>query len=122
MRSDGAAGRLCEMVDRFDELRFRRIGVDVEDKDLAALETGEPELAAIVSKSAVMRFVPSFDRNAVEDFAVGRRAGFRIDGDEFVVAVAETFNAESPDVDEFFLSVDAGEVRRRAGFIGASRR
>ena len=31
--------------------------MDVEDKNAAAIEAGEPELAAIVSESAVMRLV-----------------------------------------------------------------
>lgn len=66
--------------------------MDVEDKDLAVLKTGEPELAAVVGESTVMRFVAPFDGNAVDDFAVGRRAGLYVDGDKFVRAVAQTFN------------------------------
>ena len=103
----------------FIELRFRRIGVDVEDEDLAALETGEPELAAIVGEPAVMRLVAALDRVAVDDFAVAGRAGLHVDGDEFVRAVAETFDAERPDIDELLLPFDAGQVGRGAGFIGA---
>ena len=85
--------------------------MDIEDKDLAGIETGEPELAAIVGESAVVRFVASLDGRAADDFAVGRRAGLYIDGDEFVRAVAQTFDAERPHIDELFLSVDAGEIR-----------
>jgi hypothetical protein len=93
MWSERAAGGFGEIVDRLREFRFCRVGVDIEDKHLAVLETGEPELAAIVGKSAVMRFVAPFDGNAVDDFAVARRIGFCIDGDELVVTIAETFDA-----------------------------
>ena len=85
--------------------------MDVEDKDLAGFETGEPELAAIVGEPAVMRFVAPLDGRAADDFAVGRRAGLYIDGDKFVRAIAQTFDAERPDIDELFLPLDAGEIR-----------
>ena len=68
-----------------------------------------------------MRLVPSADRVAVDDLAVIRRAGLHVHGDELVRAVAESFDAERPDVDEFLLPFDAGEVGRGAGFIGVSR-
>ena len=93
--------------------------MDVEDEDLAAFEAGEPELAAVVGEPAVMRLIASVDRRAADDFAVVRRAGLYVDRDEFVRAIAHSFDAERPDIDELFLSIDAGEVRRRAGFIGA---
>ena len=106
-----AAGGLGEIVDRLYQLRFRRIGVDIEDEDLAGIETGEPELAAIVSESAVMRLVASLDGNAVDDFAVVRRAGLYIDGNKFVRAIAQTFDTERPDINELLLPVDAGKIR-----------
>jgi hypothetical protein len=92
--------------------------VDVEDEELAVLETGEPELAAIVGEPAVMGFVAAADGDAVDDLAVVGGVGVGVDGDQFVVAVAEAFDAEGPDVDEFFLAFDAGEIRRGAGFVG----
>ncbi len=101
-------------------MRLRRIGVHVEDENLAALQAGEPELAAVVRESAVMRLVASADGRAVDDLAVGRRAGLHVHGDEFVRAVAESFDAERPDIDEFLLPFDAGEVGRGTGFVGSS--
>ena len=91
--------------------------MDVEDEDLAALQSRQPELAAVVGEAAVMRLVPSADRIAVNDFAVAGRAGLHVHDDEFVRAVAEAFDAERPDIDEFLLPFDAGEVGRGAGFV-----
>ena len=90
-------------------------------KILLRLQSGEPELAAVIRESAVMRLVPSADRMAVDDFAVVRRAGLHVHDDEFVRAVAEAFDAERPDIDEFLLPFDAGEVGRGAGFVGGYR-
>ena len=118
VRSRGAAGGVGEVVDGLDQLRFRRIGVDVEDEDLAALQTGEPELAAVVGEAAVVRFVAAIDGNTVDDFAVVGRAGLYVDGDKFVRAIAQTFYTECPNIDELFLTFDPGEVRRGTGFIG----
>ena len=59
----------------------------------------------------MMRLVAAFDGNAVNDFPVVRRAGLHIDGNKFVRAIAQTFYAEGPDIDELFLAVDGGEVR-----------
>src|SRR5205807_3925806 len=111
MRPDGTAGSLGEIVDRLRQLRFRRIGVDIEDENAAAFEAGEPELAAIVGEPTVMRLVAPVDRNAVDDFAVAGRTGFYIDGDELVHAIAHTFDAERPNVNELLLAFDAGKVR-----------
>src|SRR6266436_3806217 len=100
MRTDRATGSLGEVVDGFHILRLCRIRVDIENKHAAVFEPGEPELAAIVGESAVMRLVASLDRIAVDDFAVGRRAGLYIHGDQLVRAVAQTFNAERPHINE----------------------
>jgi hypothetical protein len=85
--------------------------VDIEDEDLAGIETGEPELAAIVGKSSVMCLVAPLDGRGTDDFAVGRRAGLCIDGNKFVHPIAETFDPERPNINELLLSVDAGEIR-----------
>jgi len=85
--------------------------VHIENKNAASIETCEPELAAIVGKSAVVRFVPALDGRAADDFTVARRAGFYIDSDKFVRAIAETFDAKRPNIDELLLTLDAGEVR-----------
>src|SRR2546423_15199738 len=122
MRPGGAAGGFGEVVDRFNQRRFRRIGVDVEDKHLAGVETREPELAAVVSEPAVVRFVATVDGDAVDDFAERRRARFYIDGDQLVRAIAQAFDAERPDIDELLLAFDSREVRGRTGFITARDR
>src|SRR2546421_6397986 len=108
MRARGAAGGLGEIIDRLYVARVRRIAVHIEDEDAAVFETGEPELAAIVGESAVMCLIASIDGSAVDDFAVVRRTGLYIHGDKFVRAIAQTFDTERPNIDEFFLSLDAG--------------
>src|SRR6266446_8114425 len=114
----GATRGLGEVVDRFHQFRLRRIAMHVEDEHATAFEAGEPELTTVIGKAAVVRLVPSIDRRAINDLAVGGRARLYIDGDKFVRAIAQTFDAERPNIDKLFLSLDAGEVRRRAGFIG----
>src|SRR3954466_10952485 len=122
MRSGGAAGGFSEIVDRPGQLRFRRIGVDVEDEELARVETREPELTAVVGEPAMVRFVAAIHGDAVDDFGVRRRARFYIDSNELVCAIAQAFDTERPDIDEFFLAFDAGHVRGGTGFIGARDR
>ena len=61
MRSDGTAGSLGEIVDCLRQLRFRRIGVDIEDENAAGFEAGQPELTAVVGEPAVMRLITSID-------------------------------------------------------------
>jgi hypothetical protein len=68
---------------------FGRIRVNVVDEDLAALQTGQPELAAIIGEPAVMRLVASAERVRVNDLAVIRRARLHVERDELVRAVAE---------------------------------
>src|SRR5437773_8160490 len=111
MRPDGAAGSLGEIVDCLRQLRFRRIGVDVEDKNAAAFEAGGPELTAVVGEPAMMRLISSLDGPAADDSAGGGPARFYIDGDEFIGAIAHAFDAERPDIDKLLLAVDAGEIR-----------
>ena len=83
----------------------------VEDEDPAAFQAGEPELAAIIGEAAVMRLIASIDRRAADDFAVISRARFYVDRDEFVRAIAHSFDTEGPDIDKLFLSIDTGKVR-----------
>src|SRR5207248_10604106 len=111
MLSGGASSSLSEMVDGFVQFRFVRIGMHINDKDTAGLEAGEPKLTAVVGDPAVMRLITSIDGRAADDFAVGRRAGFYIDRNEFVRAIAHSFDPECPNIDKPFLSIDAGEVR-----------
>src|SRR5437867_12680078 len=106
MRSDGTTGSLGEIVNRLCQFRFRRIGVDIEDKNAAAFEAGEPELPAVVGEPAVMRLITSIDGRAADDFAVARRARFYVHGNELVRAIAQTFDAEGPNIDKLFLSLD----------------
>src|SRR5438132_13426412 len=111
MRPTRAAGSLVEIIDCLGQLRFRRIGVDIEDENAAAFQPGQPELTAVVGEPAVMRLITSIDGRAADDFAVGRRAGFYIDRNEFVRAIAHYFDSKCPNIDKLFLSIDAGEVR-----------
>src|SRR6266850_3952548 len=90
----------------------------VKDENLAALQARQPELPPVIGEAAVMRFVPSADRVLVNDFAVTGRTGFHVHDNEFVRAVAEALDPESPDVEKFLLPFDAGEVRRGAGLVG----
>ena len=83
----------------------------VENEHTAAVEAGKPELAAIVSKTAMMRFVPSAQGSGVDDFAIVGRPGFHIYRDEFIGTIAETFNPKRPDIDKLLLPIDAGEIR-----------
>src|SRR6266513_2914978 len=117
MRSGGATCSLSEIVDGFDQFRFGRIGMHIKDKDTAGLEAGEPKLTAVVGEPAVMRLITSIDGRAADDFAVGRRAGFYIDRNDFVRAIAHSFDAECPNIDELLLSIDTGEVRGGASLI-----
>jgi hypothetical protein len=119
VRPDDPAARLLEILDRLHESRPRRIGMHVEDEELARLESCEPELAPIVGEAAVMRLVPALHRLLVDDLAVSRRARLHVHDDELVRPIAERGLAERPDIDKFLLSFDAGEVRRGARFIGA---
>jgi hypothetical protein len=93
--------------------------VHVENENSAAVETCQPELAPIVSKSAVVSFITTIDGNAADNFSVRRRPRFYIDGDKFICAVTHSFDAERPHINELFLTVDAGEIWGRARFIRA---
>src|SRR5205814_2610757 len=105
MRPDRATGSLGEIIDCLGQLRLRRIGVDIEDETTAAFQPGQPELAAVVGEPAVMRLITSIDGRAADDFAVGRRAGLYIDRNEFVRAIAHSFDPECPNIDKLFLSI-----------------
>src|SRR5436190_20837576 len=119
MRSGRAAGGFREIVDRLDQLRIRRIGVDVENKHAAGIEPGQPKLAPVVGESAMVRFVASRNGRAVDDLAVGGRAGSYINRYQLVRAVAHPFYAQGPDLNKFLLTIDARQVRRRTRFVGA---
>src|SRR5436190_18199555 len=95
--------------------------MNVKDKDFAGLQRGEPELTAIVSKSAVMGFIPSFDRFGIDHFAIGWRTRLCIHYDQLVCAIAQSFDTERPDINELFLALDASHVWRGAGFIAFRR-
>jgi hypothetical protein len=111
VRTNRAASGFREIVDRFHVSRFRRISVHVKNKHSAVIKTCNPELVAVVGESAVVRLVAALDRRATDDFAKARRARFYVDGDKFIRAVSETFDAKCPDIDELFLTFDAGEIR-----------
>src|SRR5207245_11727353 len=105
------AGTMREVIDCLGELALCGVGVEIEDETASAFEAGHPKLTAFVGEPAVMRLITSIDGRAADDFAVGRRAGFYIDRNEFVRAIAHSFDPECPNIDKLFLSIDAGEVR-----------
>ena len=72
MRPDRAASGLGKVVDCLNQGRLRRIGVNVEDENLARIKTGAPELPPIVPEPGVVRFVASIDGGSTDDLAVGR--------------------------------------------------
>ena len=94
MRTDGPASGLSEIVDRFRQLRLRRISVDVEDKHPAGFESRAPELTPVISEAGMVRLIASINGNTAYDFAIVRRVGLYINGDEFVGAITETFDAK----------------------------
>ena len=126
MRAD-EFGLRRQVGDGANQLRFGRIGADVEDIDLAVVQSARPEKLTIVGETHVMRFAAPTDRYAVNDLAVGLRRRVRIDSDEFVGPVAQAFYAEGPDVNEIFLALDevtdirgvTGLIRERLGYCGA---
>src|SRR2546423_14208454 len=117
MRRGGPSCSLSEIVDGFDQFGLGGIGMNNKEKDRAGLGAGQPELTAVVGEPAVMRLITSIDGRAADDFAVGRRAGFYIDRNDFVRAIAHSFDAECPNIDELLLSIDTGEVRGGASLI-----
>src|SRR6185437_12827170 len=94
------------------------IAGDVEDEDLAVGKAGGPELAAVVSEAAMMRFVLAADRSRTDHLAESRRAFAHVDGDKLVRAVAHPIDAESPDVDEILIARNSRHIRRLAGLVG----
>ena len=94
--------------------------MDVENKDAAVFQTCAPELTPVVSEAGMMRFIASFNGNAADNFAVGRRTGFNIDTDEFVRAITEALDPKCPHINEFLLPLDACEVWRRTGLISTA--
>jgi hypothetical protein len=72
VRPDGTAGGLGKVVDCLNQGRLRRIGVNVEDENLARIKTGAPELAPIVPEPGMVRLIASIDGGSADDLAVGR--------------------------------------------------
>ena len=121
VRADDAAAVGDEGVDRLVQRRLGGIAVDVEDEDLAGVESGGPQIAAVVGEPGVVRLVASADGKGVDHLAVLRRFRVGVDRHQLVLLVADTLHAQGPDVDEVFLADDLGHVRRHAGFVGSRR-
>src|SRR2546430_17394364 len=85
-----------QVGDGAKQLRLGRVGADVEDMDLAVIQSARPEKLAIVGEPHVMRFAAPTDRYAVNDPAVGLRRPVRIDRAEFVGSVSQSFYADGP--------------------------
>src|SRR5512134_3012076 len=84
----GATGRLLEVLDGLHQPRPVRLGIHVEDEDLAAIEPAEPKLSTVIGEPAVMRLKSSANRLTVNDLAVVRRTWLDVHRDELVRAVA----------------------------------
>src|SRR5258706_16272940 len=115
-----ATCNFLEIINRLHVARPGGIRMNVVDEDFAALQAGEPKLASIIRESAVMRLMAAFERMTVNDLAVIRRTRLHVERDKFVRAVAEAFDAQRPDINEFLLPLDADEIGRGAGFIGTN--
>jgi len=63
---------------------MRRVGMHVENENLATLQAGEPELAPVIGETAVVRLVLSGHRGAVNHFAIIGRTGLDIHNNQFV--------------------------------------
>src|SRR5207237_1512556 len=107
-----------EIINHLNQARTRRVRMNIEDEDSAALQPRKPELTAVVRKAPMVRLMASADRGGVDNFAVVGRTGFYIHNDELVRAVAETLDAQCPNINEFLLPFDPGEIGRGAGFVG----
>ena len=94
------------------------IGADVEDENLAVVETARPEIFAIVGESHVMRFSAPADGNRVNHLAISRGAGNDVDRHQLVGSIADAFLAERPDMEILLLTFDQpGHEGRVAGFV-----
>ena len=66
MRTGCAAGFQRQIGNRFQNMWPGRLRTDVEDEDLAAVESGSPELLPVIGEATMMSFVASTDRIAVD--------------------------------------------------------
>jgi len=117
----GETAVFLERRDRLRELRFGRIGRNVEHEDRAVVDARQPQLAAVVGEAAVMRLVAPADRDRLDRLAESGRAFSHVDGDELVGAVAHALDAERPDIDVVLLAGDLRHVGRLAGLVGKRR-
>ena len=81
-------------------------------------KTARPEELPIVGKVGMMGLVAAAYRQRANYLAV--LFGFRIDvdGDEFVLLVADALSAQGPDIDVVFLAGDLLHIWGIAGLVG----
>ena len=101
---DDAAAFRDEVVDRPYQRRFTRIAVNIEDEDLAGIQSRSPQVTTIVGEPRMMCLVATADRQLVDDLTVGLGIRAYVDRDELVLFVAEPLDPESPDIDEILLA------------------
>src|SRR4051794_12595730 len=104
MGADHAAGGLDKVVDRPLQPRSRRIGMDIENEDLAGIQAAGPEVAAVIREAAMMRLVATAHRNTGDHLAIGGGAGTDIDRDQLVRSVTQALDAKGPDIDILLLA------------------
>src|SRR5256885_14753331 len=78
VRSGCPAGDLFKIRDRLHVNRLGRLRIHVKDEYLAALESAQPELAAGIGETAMVRLVPSAERVVGNELAIIWRAWVRI--------------------------------------------
>ena len=116
------AGLVGQVGDRLNELGLRRVGGDVEDVDLRLREPARPDEAAVVGEAHMVSLASGSDRHGSDHLPVALRLRVHVHGHQLVGAVPEPLDAQGPDVDVVFLTLDElGGVGRVAGLVGADR-
>jgi hypothetical protein len=99
-------GALGEIVNGIDQLGLARVGMDVEDIDLAVVQAAGPEEAAVVGKAGMVGLALPAHRHLRHHLAEFRRLWIDVERDELVGAVAHAFDAQRPHVQVVLLPLD----------------
>ena len=100
------------------QLRCRGVAVDIENENLAGIQTTGPQIASIIRETGVMGFIAAANRDAVHHLSVFGRNGIDVDCDELILLIAHAWHTKCPDVDEILLADNFCHVRRHTGFVG----
>jgi hypothetical protein len=72
VRADRSPGGFSKIFNGLDVTRMGRVGMHVEDENLAALQAGEPELAPVIGETAMVRLVLAGHRGGCESLCRNR--------------------------------------------------